>query len=134
MRQYNNRLYRACKAVIGFVFQLPGVFGDKCGVPVFQMKKRVPGMVFVVLYYNIFGRVARKCRKRVYAVGKKRSPFWLKQSRGRHSFSVNARVLRACTKMASLEGCLINDAYKALQERAKSSAYKSRWLSKALSA
>ena len=97
-------------------------------------KKREPGMVFVVLYYNIFGRVARKCGKRVYAVGKTRRPFWLKQSRGRHSFSANARVLRACTKAASLEGCLINEAYKALRERAKSSAYKSRWLSKALSA
>ena len=103
MRQYNNRLYRACKRVIGFVFQLPGVFGDKCGAPVFQMKKRVPGMVFAVLYYNIFGRVARKCRKRVYAVGKKRRSFRLKQSYARHSFSVNARVLRACTKAASLE-------------------------------
>ena len=91
-------------------------------------------MVFVVLYYNIFGRVARKCGKCVYAVGKKRSPFWLKRSRGRHSFSANTRVLRACTKAASLEGCLINGAYKALQERAKSSAYKSRWLSTALSA
>lgn len=42
-----------CKRVIGFVFRLPGVFGDKCGVPVFQMKKREPGMVFAVLYYNI---------------------------------------------------------------------------------
>ena len=93
-----------CKAVIGFVFRLPGVFGDKCGVPVFQMKKRVPGMMFVVLYYNTFGRVARKCGKCVYAVGKKRRPFQLKQSRGRHSFSANARVLRACTKAAYLEG------------------------------
>ena len=91
-------------------------------------------MVFVVLYYNIFGRVARKCGKRVYAVGKTRRSFWLKQSRGRHSFSANARVLRACTKAASLEGCLIDNAYKTLRERAKSSAYKSRWLSKALSA
>ena len=69
----------------------------------FQMKKREPGMVFVVLYYNIFGRVARKRGKRVYAVGKKRRPFRLKQSRRRHSFSANARVSRACTKIASLE-------------------------------
>ena len=134
MRQYNNRLYRVCKAVIGFVFRSPGVFGDKCGVPVFQMKKREPGMVFVVLYYNIFGRVARKCGKRVYAVGKTRRLFRLKRSRARHSFSVNARVLRACTRVASLEGCLIDDAYKTLRESAKSSAYKSRWLSTALSA
>lgn len=91
-------------------------------------------MVFAVLYYNIFGRVARKCRKRVYAVGKKRSPFWLKQSYARHSFFASARVMRACTKAASLEGCLIDDTYKALRERVKSSVYKRRWLSKALSA
>ena len=91
-------------------------------------------MVFVVLYYNIFGRVARKCGKRVYAVGKKRRPFRLKRSRARHSFSTNTRVMRACTKAASLEGYLIDDTYKALRERVKSSVYKRRWLSKALSA
>ena len=92
---------------------------------------RRPAWLFVALCHNAF---VRKCGKRVYAVGKTRRLFRLKQSRGRHSFSANARVLRACTKAASLEGCLINEAYKALRERAKSSVYKSRWLSKALTA
>ena len=92
---------------------------------------RRPAGLFAALCHNAF---VRKRGKRVYAVGKTRRPFRLKQSRRRHSFSANARVSRACTKAASLEDCLIDDAYKALRERSKSSAYKSRWLSKALSA
>lgn len=91
---------------------------------------RRPAGLFAALCHNAFVRKRGKC---VYAVGKKRRLFRLKQSRGRHSFSANARVPRACAKAASLKGCLIDDVYKALQERAKSSAYKSRRLSKALS-
>ena len=64
----------------------------------------------------------------------KEKAFSVKAKPRTHSFSANARVLRACAKAPSLEDCLIDDAYKALRERAKSSAYKSRWLSKALSA
>lgn len=92
---------------------------------------RRPAGLFAALCHNAF---VRKRGKRVYAVGKTRRSFWLKQSHERHSFFANARVSRACAKIASLEGCLIDDAYKALRERAKSSAYKSRWLSKVLSA
>lgn len=131
MRQYINRLYGVCKAVIVGVM-VAGLLCDQCRhFGVMPGEYRHPAGLFAALCHNAF---VRKRGKRGYAVGKKRRPFRLKQSRARHSFSVNSRVLRACTKAASLEGCLIDDAYKALRERAKSSAYKSRWLSKALSA
>lgn len=62
---------------------------------------RRPTGLFAALCHNVF---VRKRGKRVYVVGKTRRPFRLKQSRGRHLFSANARVLRACAKAACLEG------------------------------
>lgn len=129
MRQYNNRLYRACKAVIVGAMVIRHALRSMRRFGVMPGEYRRPAGLFAALCHNAFVRKRGKC---VYAVGKTRRPFRLKQSRGRHSFSINARVLRACTEVASLEGCLINDAYKTLRERAKSSAYKSRRLSKAL--
>ena len=131
MRQYNNRLYRVCKAVIvgamviGHALQSMRRFGVMPG------EYRRPAGLFAALCHNAFVWKRREC---VCAVGKTRRSFRLKQSYVRHSFSDNARVLRACAKMASLKGCLIDDACKALRERAKSSAYKRRWLSRGLSA
>ena len=130
MRQYSNRLYRVCKAVIVGAMVIGHALRSMRRFGVMPEEYRHPTGLLAVFCHNAFMRNGREC---VYAVGKKRRSFRLKQSYARHSFSANARVLRACTKAASFEGCLINDAYKALRERAKSSAYKIRWLSKALS-
>ena len=81
--------------VIGHVLRSMRRFGVMPG------EYRRPTGLFAALYHNAF---VRKRGKRVYAVGKKRRLFRLKQSRGRHSFSADTRVLRACTKAASLEG------------------------------
>ena len=98
MRQYSNRLYRVCKAVIVGAMVIGRALRSMRRFGVMPEEYRRPAWLFAELCHNAF---VRKRGKGIYAVGKKRRPFRLKQSYARHSFSANARVLRACTKAAS---------------------------------
>lgn len=107
-------IVQGCKAVIVGAMVIGHALRSMRRFGVMPGEYRRPAGLFAALCHNAFVWKRGKC---VYALGKTRRSFRLKQSYVRHSFSVNARVLRACAKGRSCRLADRRRIYKALRKR-----------------
>lgn len=100
-------IVQGCKAVIVGAMVIGHALRSMRRFGVMPGEYRHPAGLFAALCHNAFVWKRGKC---VYALGKTRRSFRLKQSYVRHSFSVNARVYCARARKGVLAGWLIGGA------------------------